>query len=84
MQNYETYLHYKGGLYIKLHEALHTETNEVLVIYVCAVRGEVFARPKSSFEEILSTPTYQGPRFKRVPSTDKEGAKEFLMKGCKL
>lgn len=83
MTKFETYQHYKGGLYLKLHEALHTETNETMVIYVCAVRGEVFARPKDMFYADIQEGDYSGPRFKRIPDFDKEGAKTFLKSGCK-
>ncbi len=77
--SFETYQHYKGGLYLKLAEALHTETNEILVIYTCAVRGEVFARPKNMFYEAIAEGDYSGPRFTLIPrDMNKEEAKTFL------
>ena len=45
----DAYQHYKGGEYIKLCEALHTENNEILVVYVRGKDGKVFARPKDMF-----------------------------------
>ncbi len=82
MTKLETYQHYKGGLYIKLHEALHTETNETMVVYACAVRGEVFCRPKDIFFSHVNDDNYSGPRFIPVPSLDKQGARDFLKNGC--
>ena len=64
-----TYQHYKGGLYLKLHEAFHTETEETLVIYACAASGMVFARPKASFDENVMVEGYTGPRFRPVPDS---------------
>lgn len=60
---YKTYRHYKGGLYLKLCDALHTETNEMMTVYVCAVRGTVYTRPKAMFDEMVTTADYTGPRF---------------------
>ncbi|MCB1558389.1 MAG: DUF1653 domain-containing protein [Alphaproteobacteria bacterium] len=79
MKTLETYKHYKGGLYIKLYEALHTETNEELVIYACAVRGEIFARPKSQFYADIQEGDYSGPRFQLINhGMSKEDARTFL------
>lgn len=83
MTKLETYQHHKGGLYIKLYEALHTETNEMMVVYACAVRGGVYVRPKDMFYETISEDGYTGPRFTPVPELNKEEAREFLKKGCK-
>jgi hypothetical protein len=68
-QQFKTYRHYKGGLYLKLAEARHSETDEVLVVYACAASGDVFCRPKTMFEESVTLPEYQGPRFAPVPYT---------------
>lgn len=84
MTKFETYQHYKGGLYIKLYEALHTETEETLVIYMCAVRGGIFARPKDMFCEDIQEGDYSGPRFRRLPPFDKDEARNFLKAGCKV
>lgn len=62
-----TYSHYKGGLYVKLMEAFHTETSETMVIYACALSGAVFCRPKAQFEDTVTTPNYTGPRFIAQP-----------------
>ncbi|HNQ91427.1 MAG TPA: DUF1653 domain-containing protein [Alphaproteobacteria bacterium] len=79
MQPFETYRHYKGGLYIKLCEGLHTETDEELVVYACAVRGEVFCRPKDQFYADINENCYSGPRFTLIPrGLGKEEAREFL------
>jgi hypothetical protein len=46
-----THRHYKGGYYRVIGEALHTETEEVLVIYehVWPHKPSLFARPKEMF-----------------------------------
>jgi hypothetical protein len=62
-----TYQHFKGGLYIKLCEAKHTESEETLVIYASAVTGEVYARPKSMFYGQVEKENYKGPRFIVIP-----------------
>ena len=77
-RQFSTYQHYQGGVYFKLAEALHTETEEMLVIYTCAVSGVVFARPKEMFEEQITTPEYTGPRFIPMPvSTTKAQRKKL-------
>jgi len=67
LRQFKSVQHYKGGIYLILGEALHTETEEVMVIYVCAAGGEMFCRPKSMFEEMVDTPGYKGPRFIPLP-----------------
>jgi hypothetical protein len=67
MRQYKTYQHYKGGLYLKLCEALHTETGENVVVYVCASSGKVFCRPKEMFYETITDGDYSGPRFTPLP-----------------
>jgi hypothetical protein len=79
---YQTYQHYKGGLYLKLCDALHTETDEMMTVYVCVVRGAVFTRPKAMFDEMVQDGAYQGPRFIEVADgLSKDQAKEFLVTG---
>lgn len=45
-----THIHYKGGLYRKLGEALLEATCEEAVIYQSCSDGQVWVRPRSSFE----------------------------------
>lgn len=63
----ETYQHFKGGVYVKLCEAKHSENKEELVIYACASSGEIFARPKNMFYENVEKENYTGPRFIKIP-----------------
>ncbi len=70
MRQFETYQHYRGGLYLKLGEARYTETEEVLVVYVCAVSGDMWARPKAMFEGTLEHEGRTIRRFVLVPYTD--------------
>lgn len=79
-----TYQHFKGGIYIKLCEAQHSETQESLVVYACAVSGEIFARPKTMFYDQVENETYKGPRFIVIPPMmAKEQAKKlrFIQNG---
>lgn len=50
----QIYKHYKGNLYLVLEVAVHTETNEQLVVY-CNVnnKSQIWARPRSMFEDVL-------------------------------
>lgn len=78
MRTFQTYRHYKGGLYIKIGEALHSDTGEMMVIYICAMRGEMFCRPKEIFYSDVITDTYSGPRFTPLPdSMTQDEAKIF-------
>ena len=45
------YRHYKGGLYVVLTLATHSETNEPLVIYKSLLFGSIHARPLSMWFE---------------------------------
>ena len=62
-----TYQHFKGGIYVKLCEARHSETEETLVVYACAASGEIFARPKAMFYGQVEVEGYKGPRFIVIP-----------------
>jgi hypothetical protein len=78
MSGFETYQHFRGGMYIKLCEAMHTETEEDMVVYVCAVSGRTFCRPKAMFFETITEGDYTGPRFLRLPeNTTKEERKKL-------
>ncbi len=44
-----THRHYKGGLYQKLFDATHSESEELLTIYRTE-DGRPFARPKTMFD----------------------------------
>lgn len=66
-RQFSTFQHYKGGVYLKLCEAMHTETEEAMVVYACAVSGMVFCRPKKMFEGQVEDESYTGPRFIPLP-----------------
>ena len=43
------YRHFKGGIYIYLEEALHSETKEEMVIYKSLIDHKIWVRPKAMF-----------------------------------
>ncbi len=51
-----THRHYKGGLYQKLFDATHSETEELLTIYLTS-DGRPFARPKAMFDGLTDDGT---------------------------
>lgn len=63
---YKLYEHFKGGTYIKLNEALNTETNQTMVVYASVSSGKVFTRPKIMFYDTIDTKKYYGPRFREI------------------
>ena len=56
------YRHYKGGIYRLKSIAMHTETEEQLVIYQCTKSQGVWARPLKMFQEKV---TYDGKTVDR-------------------
>ena len=50
----DKYRHFKGGEYLILGFAKHTETGEDLVIYVSVKTGDIFARPKSMWSDFVN------------------------------
>lgn len=45
------YRHFKGGLYVALFQAKHSETGEVLVVYRHAGDMQMWVRPLAMWEE---------------------------------
>ncbi len=79
MRQYESYQHYKGGIYLKIGEALHTETEEEMVVYVSAFSGKMFVRPKEMFFEMVEYNGETMPRFKKIHDTiDEKTLRETL------
>ena len=58
------YRHFKGGEYRVIAEALHSETEEEMVVYQ-NVNDEqkIWVRPKQMFLERVEKEGYSGPRF---------------------
>lgn len=58
------YRHFKGGEYEVLGIALHSETQEPMVVYR-ALYGErgLWVRPASMWSEPVDRDSYSGPRF---------------------
>ena len=71
MSNFETgvYRHYKGGKYLVLGMAKHSETKEDLVVYVTLYENDMasmWVRPLAMFLEIIDVDGKQIPRFEKV------------------
>ena len=60
------YRHYKGGKYKVLHEAVHSENMEHLVIYQNLADETIWARPKHEFLENIMVEGKEIERFKKV------------------
>ncbi len=61
------YRHYKGGEYQVLELAIHSETEEELVIYRPLYgEGRLWARPLAMFIETVEVDGQTVPRFSRI------------------
>ncbi len=79
-QEFETYIHKKGGLYLKLCEARHSETMEELVVYVDIAGGDVFCRPKDMFyEEVETEYGEKQTRFQKIPYIADRSQRKILL-----
>jgi len=59
----DLYQHFKGDYYLKICEAEHSETGEILVIYKSTKTEKIYARPKEMFYDNVKREDYEGPRF---------------------
>lgn len=59
------YKHYKGNLYEVMGSAIHTETEEEMVIYKNK-EERIFVRPFDMFFEEVEINSEVVPRFKRI------------------
>jgi len=60
------YKHYKGNYYIVLGTALHSETEEELVLYRSEKNEQLWVRPRQMFEEMVVVDGNEVERFKWV------------------
>ena len=60
------YRHYKGTEARVLAEAIHSETEEPLVIYLHLEDGVIWARPKKMFLETIIVKGRKVERFKKI------------------
>ncbi|HVD98686.1 MAG TPA: DUF1653 domain-containing protein [Cytophagaceae bacterium] len=58
------YKHYKGNYYIVLGTALHSETEEELVLYRSEKNEQLWVRPRQMFEEMVVVDGNEVERFK--------------------
>ncbi len=66
LQKAYIYRHFKGKTYVILQIGRHTETDEELIVYqewTTMLRGTVWIRPRSLFEESVEDGT---PRFTHI------------------
>lgn len=67
----KVYRHYKGGIYNVVGQAIHTETDERLVIYE-DVRGVMWARPATMFHEHVEVDGERVLRFEYIGEFDRK------------
>lgn len=66
------YRHFKGNIYRLLHEARHSETQEIMVVYQAMYGSrDIWVRPKAMFDEEI---TRDGMTFKRFTGISDEEA----------
>lgn len=64
---YQTFRHYKGGLYQTLGEAWDTRRNSWAVVYLSRETGEWWVRPLSMWFETVEKDGVRVPRFREEP-----------------
>lgn len=62
----QVYKHYKGNIYVVLHIAKHTETEEDMVVYTkfATVDDTIWVRPVGMWNDIVEYEGKKQPRFK--------------------
>jgi hypothetical protein len=65
MKNGDLYQHYNGGIYEYIGEAIHTDTNEELVVYK-NMGGQMFVRPLFTFFRKVDSDGNIIERFKKI------------------
>ena len=60
------YRHFKGAVYVVTGVALHSETEEPLVVYHAEGSSQLWARPASMWAERVERDGYDGPRFSLI------------------
>jgi hypothetical protein len=71
------YRHYKGGEYLVIGTARHSETDELLVVYRCLYDNDsLWVRPLAMFMEPVVINGQEVPRFARCDSLLPEPAEE--------
>ena len=67
-----TYQHYKGGKYMIISLAHHTETDEVLIIYQSIGFGSIYARPLNMWFELVGVSDGMVPRFEEIKQKEND------------
>ena len=67
------YRHFKGNIYRLLHEARHSETQEIMVVYQAMYDDRsIWVRPKSMFDEVIEGDGKFFRRFEEISAEDAE------------
>lgn len=61
------YRHFKGAVYLVTGTALHSETEEPLVVYHREGSAQLWVRPVAMWLEPVERDGYSGPRFAPLP-----------------
>lgn len=70
------YRHFKGNIYRLLHEARHSETQEIMVVYQAMYgNNDIWVRPKAMFDEEITRDGMTFRRFTRI--SDEEALAEI-------
>lgn len=67
----EFFQHFKGGVYRKLYDAKHCDTEEDLVVYQSAVDGKVWVRPSTQFYGVKMADDGPVVRFRPITLEEK-------------
>lgn len=70
------YRHYKGGKYVVTDIAVHTETEEEMIIYKDAFTGAAWVRPASMWDDIVETGGHRVRRFVLIADHCEEEKRE--------
>ena len=75
------YTHYKGGIYLVIGTALHTEDEEELVLYTRVGQDRVFARPLVMFTDHVIVDGVRCKRFRKIDYLESTAAEQGTAHG---
>ena len=82
--NGKVYRHFKGGFVLVIATAKHSDRNEIEVVYKGLNNGKIYARPLTSFEDMIKDANGEDvqPRFRLA--TDEEVEKLLYKRELRL